>query len=795
MAVAPSSQQIAAALRYSPQTQQTIRRSEYLSDALRQLSTEGAQNIHSPGELAAKLLATAILQRKSDKAKDAMGAALKADMDSEASSLIAALRPPKAPEAAPPALPVAPQPPHDPGAAAPTVPNIAPPPPVQQAPLPPAQPLPAAAPQISPDLDAMVRTVWGEARGEDPTGQAAVAGVILNRAKERGLNPRDVVMQPGQFEPWMNPQTRARMEALDPASPEYQAILQNIAPVLAGQNPVGGADHFYSPGAQAALGRPPPGWDNGRGQDLGRHRFFDLEQPQQGASDFQFASGPAPDQPIQIAGAIQPGMVPGNIDLNNRPRVQNADGSISTVRSISIGTDQGEVLIPTISDDGRALSEQEAVEQYRRTGRHLGIFRSPEEATAYAQFLSQRQGAQFTPSAPGSSPTAGGTAPAAPPPQASAAGATPQWPHYQPTEAEVNYVESLLKDPRTFEAGRQEALKLRQKMSQPAEAEIQLINGVPFYVPKNPTQGAGPVAIPVPPQAMTQVMAAQQAGLPGAPQGLNVQRDPLGRLTEAPGAPPEGYNARPDGTLAPRAGGPADPFRLQAPQPGYQYAPGPGQQGLSMQPIPGSPADPRNPTNLLEGTKGIRAEIAPIVTQAITVKRNIDAVRTGAAQQNGAGDIAMVNGIQKLIDEGVVREGDVALQLKAQGIQGGIAGVMAYLNSSGTFDPAIRKKILDTAEGLYAASNSTLRQRVLGYRPITERAFGPGTFESYVLTPDTVAQLGWADEGAAAQPQAPGATPTFRPGTADGAIAEALKRGIRLTPQQQQRARDLGLMR
>ena len=88
-------------------------------------------------------------------------------------------------------------------------------------------------------------------------------------------------------------------------------------------------------------------------------------------------------------------VVPGNINLHDRPSVRNTDGSISTIRSMSFGTDQGEVLVPTVSDAGRIMSDSQAIAQYQRTGRHLGIFRSPADATKYAGWLHQQQEKEY----------------------------------------------------------------------------------------------------------------------------------------------------------------------------------------------------------------------------------------------------------------------------------------------------------------------------------------------------------------------------------------------------------------
>lgn len=85
----------------------------------------------------------------------------------------------------------------------------------------------------------------------------------------------------------------------------------------------------------------------------------------------------------------------GNIDLYDRPRYVNEDGSVSTVRSMSFEDGGLEVLVPTISRDENnrpiLLSDDEAIDRYYATGEHLGKFRTPEEADAYAQKLHLQQ--------------------------------------------------------------------------------------------------------------------------------------------------------------------------------------------------------------------------------------------------------------------------------------------------------------------------------------------------------------------------------------------------------------------
>lgn len=96
-------------------------------------------------------------------------------------------------------------------------------------------------------------------------------------------------------------------------------------------------------------------------------------------------------------GFINPAIQAGNVDLLNRPVVKNNDGSISTVRSISVNFGGPEVLIPTVSPDGRLLSDKDAIALYLQSGQHLGFFNNPQSATEYAQSLHGDQARLYGP--------------------------------------------------------------------------------------------------------------------------------------------------------------------------------------------------------------------------------------------------------------------------------------------------------------------------------------------------------------------------------------------------------------
>lgn len=92
-----------------------------------------------------------------------------------------------------------------------------------------------------------------------------------------------------------------------------------------------------------------------------------------------------------VVKAVQGMLEEGNIDLTKRPQVKNADGSISTVRSISIEVDGKVALIPTVSPDGKIMSDDDAVSRFQKTGEHLGMFDSEAAAERFAEALHIQQ--------------------------------------------------------------------------------------------------------------------------------------------------------------------------------------------------------------------------------------------------------------------------------------------------------------------------------------------------------------------------------------------------------------------
>lgn len=98
-------------------------------------------------------------------------------------------------------------------------------------------------------------------------------------------------------------------------------------------------------------------------------------------------------------------ITPGNIDLNQRPVVQTTgvrgtdfcqlnpvvQTTISTVRAITITEDGVAILIPTVSDDARIMSDAQAIATYHSSGKHLGRFDTEAHANAYAGRLHLQQ--------------------------------------------------------------------------------------------------------------------------------------------------------------------------------------------------------------------------------------------------------------------------------------------------------------------------------------------------------------------------------------------------------------------
>ena len=196
----------------------------------------------------------------------------------------------------------------------------------------------AAAPATSSDLDAMARAIYTEAASEGPTGQAAVAHVILNRVKEHFGGAKtisDVVNAPGQFEGM----TTSRRN-ISTSDPRYQRALAIAQAVMSGKvaDPTGGADHYLNPDLQASEHRNQPAWAPGGGLRIGRHVFYggaatDAADPRGNGSGAQLAD----------AGRAANGSVTVDVTLRGAP-----PGTIASVSSRGQGISAGVKIAPAM---------------------------------------------------------------------------------------------------------------------------------------------------------------------------------------------------------------------------------------------------------------------------------------------------------------------------------------------------------------------------------------------------------------------------------------------------------------
>lgn len=136
--------------------------------------------------------------------------------------------------------------------------------------LDPDTPSSAGNPPLDPrDRDLMIKTIYGEAAGEPPVGQAGIAHAILNRVAAGGYGDgiSGVVLAPAagvdpkrgyhEFSPWNTggaSEGNPRAQQLSPIDPSYSRIGDIVDKAYSGliADPTHGATHYYG-----RMPRPP----------------------------------------------------------------------------------------------------------------------------------------------------------------------------------------------------------------------------------------------------------------------------------------------------------------------------------------------------------------------------------------------------------------------------------------------------------------------------------------------------------------------------------------------------------
>lgn len=106
------------------------------------------------------------------------------------------------------------------------------------------------------------------------------------------------------------------------------------------------------------------------------------------------------------------------------------------------------------------------------------------------------------------------------------------------------------------------------------------------------------------------------------------------------------------------------------------------------------------------------------------VRNGYDSVRTGAPRQDGAGDLAMINGLQKILDPGVsVRQEEFKTVAAAQGFLQRVLNMPGRILEGNILSPAARAKVLDMATTMARQKADVARKELTTvYGPLAQDA-------------------------------------------------------------------------
>lgn len=135
---------------------------------------------------------------------------------------------------------------------------------------------------LAADIDALARTMWGEARGLGRDGMTAVGWVVQNRATRPSWWGRDIVEvceATAQFSCWSPADpNHAKLLAVTAADPVFVMALQIAGSIIAGTtpDPTKGATHYHTVAKPSWADRWPPPWTIGMTETFndGHHVFY-----------------------------------------------------------------------------------------------------------------------------------------------------------------------------------------------------------------------------------------------------------------------------------------------------------------------------------------------------------------------------------------------------------------------------------------------------------------------------------------------------------------------------------------